>query len=319
MRIAHISDLHFTSFYRDNNLNSIKFLLKQILNEEIDHIIITGDLTDNAERNDFLALRKLFSDFNILKSNKLSLVIGNHDIFGGVQTAEELFSFPKRCKAVDYEIKINEFYNYFKETFDGILKIDPENIFPFAKEVNGVLLVGLNTIDRYSSTKNIFASNGIVHIEQFNSTVDILKNLSPKFDTKIIMLHHHFNKIKITKGNGFSSFWQNIERQTMKLRKKKRLLNLFEDFKIDLVLHGHYHEMANYKRKEIRFLNAGASFKGNRMNILSYNLIEIKNRSISIKTNHVYPRKADLIFDFDVRQNELLKEEKLFISEILRN
>ena len=319
MRIAHISDLHFTSFFKDNNLNRIKFLIKKILNEKIDHIVITGDLTDNAECNDFSVLRKLFLDFNILKSNKLSLVVGNHDIFGGVQTPEDLFSFPKRCKAVNYENKLHEFYTYFKETFDNSLTIDRENIFPYAKAVNGVLLIGLNTIDRYSSTRNIFASNGMIHIEQFNSTINILKNLSPKFDTKIIMLHHHFNKIRKTNESGFASFWQNIEKQTMKLRKKKRLLNLFANFKVDLVLHGHYHEMGDYKRKGIRILNAGASLKGKRMDVLSYNLIEIKNNSINVKTKHVLPRKADLIFDFDERQQELQKEEKLFISQIIKN
>jgi len=48
MKIAHISDLHFSIFLKDSNLKNIKYLIKYILQTKADHIVITGDLTDNA-------------------------------------------------------------------------------------------------------------------------------------------------------------------------------------------------------------------------------------------------------------------------------
>lgn len=319
MRIAHISDLHFTSFFKDNNLKSIRYLLKYALKQNADHIVITGDLTDNSNREDFLTLRKLFEELNLLHHDRLSLVIGNHDIFGGVQTAEDIFSFPERCKNVDYKMKVKEFMIYFKETFDGAAFIDNETVFPYAKILNDVLLVGMNTNDEYSTAKNTFASNGAVHLEQFNKAIQILNKFSNSVNTKIIMLHHHFNKMKVTQNSTFGGFWQNVEKQTMKLRKKKRLFTAFKEYGIDLVMHGHYHETGEYERKGVRFLNAGGSVKSDKAGQLSINFADIKKASIKIKSDFLKPSNADLLFDFAERQNELLRDEELFISEMTNN
>ena len=94
MKIAHISDLHFSTFFKDSNLKSIKYLIKYILQTKADHIVITGDLTDNACSKDFEILRSLFRSYDILRGDRLSVVIGNHDIFGGLQTPEDILSFP---------------------------------------------------------------------------------------------------------------------------------------------------------------------------------------------------------------------------------
>ena len=275
MKIAHISDLHFTTFFKKNNLAGIKYLLEYALAQKADHIVITGDLTDNATESDFFILRQLFKELDILNSQKLSLVIGNHDIFGGVQTAEDIFSFPEKCGKVNFNEQVNLFYNFFKETFTGCVYISKPNIFPYAKILNGILFVGINSIAEYSTSKNIFASNGSVGIDQFDETSKILEQFKYKATNKIILIHHHFNKIKVKGKNSFGSFWQNIEKQTMKLRKKKRMFNLFNRYEIDLVLHGHFHEMGEYIREGIRFLNAGGSLKSNSNNLIGINFIDI--------------------------------------------
>ena len=112
MKIAHISDLHLNSFFKDSNLRVIKHLLKYILQQQADHIVITGDLVDNADPKDLETLRNLFRKFGLLESDRMSLVIGNHDIFGGPQTPEELFTFPEKCRSVNYEKKVNTCVKY---------------------------------------------------------------------------------------------------------------------------------------------------------------------------------------------------------------
>ncbi len=310
MRIAHLSDLHFTTFFKKNNLAGINYLLEYALNQGADHIVITGDLTDNADESDFLLLRQLFKKLDILDSQKLSLVIGNHDIFGGVQTAEDIFTFPEKCGKVNFSNQIKKFYNCFKETFYDCNYISASNVFPYAKILNGILFVGMNSNAEYSTSKNIFASNGSVSIDQFDETAKILEEFKNKTANKIILIHHHFNKIKVKGKNSFGSFWQNIEKQTMKLRKKKRLFNLFNRYEIDLVLHGHYHEMGEYKREGIRFLNAGGSLKNNSKNLIGLNFIDISQAG-KITTETVELKYDYNDYKIDGNKYELSKLEEL--------
>lgn len=289
MRIAHLSDLHFTTFFKKSNLTGIEYLLNYAIEQDSDHIVITGDLTDNADEHDFLLLRQLFSKLGLLNSKKLSLVIGNHDIFGGVQTAEDIFTFPQKCRTVNFKEKVKLFYNYFKETFEDCTFISEDNIFPYAKVINDTLLVGMNSIAEYSTSKNIFASNGSVDLEQLNDTATILDNFHNNINTKIILIHHHFNKIRVKNKSSFGSFWQNIEKQTMKLRKKKRLFNLFKMYQVNLVLHGHFHETGEYIRKGVKFLNGGASVKGTVPGEMKINFVDIKQEAIKIKTVKLAP------------------------------
>ena len=286
MKIAHISDLHLSMFYKDSNLQKIKYLLKYAIAQKPDHIVITGDLTDNAGEKDFDILRNLFRSLGLLNSDRLSLVIGNHDIFGGPQTPDELFTFPKKCKNVNYDSKVKEFVNYFSETFDDCIYQNKENYFPFAKIIEDVLITGINSIARYSRLKNPFASNGSVNLEQFNEVIEIFNEFKNFVRHKIILVHHHFNKMQVDE-NIPASLWQIIEKQTMKLRKKKRLFRLFKEYDVDLVLHGHYHEQREYQRKQTRFLNSGASIKNNFNNKGFINFVDIKSSKITVNTHTI--------------------------------
>ncbi len=302
MKIAHLSDLHFTTFFKNNNLSDIEYLINYALLQNCDHIVITGDLTDNADSDDFNILRDLFIKYEILKSNRLSLVIGNHDIFGGVQTAEDIFTFPGRCKKVDFHKKVNEFYDCFRETFDNAVHISKEVIFPYAKIVNDVLLIGMNSIAEYSKRKNVFASNGAVGMRQYGEVFEILEKYKWQAESRIVMIHHHFNKMKVDSQDTSASFWQNIEKQTMKLRKKKRLIRMFEHHGIDLVLHGHNHENREYVRKNIRFLNAGGSVKSVQPNTFFVNIIETQKNNIRTEIHKLEPFTSNLIFSENKKQ-----------------
>lgn len=260
MKVAHLSDIHFTTFFRNFDLYKLENLLQYCNAKRIDHLIITGDLVENPDEYDFELLRKILKQNGFLSSDRLSLVIGNHDIFGGVVTVEDLFNFTDHCEAINYKLRVKEFYDYFEESFNYCDYISPINIFPYAKIIDDVLIVGLNSVAEYSKTKNIFASNGEISSAQLNEMTGIF-NMYSKCKTKLALIHHHFQETKQLQESRFGSVWQMIEKQTMKLRTKKKLFDLFNKFDVDLVLHGHYHEMSEYFPKGIRFLNAGGSFK----------------------------------------------------------
>ncbi len=258
MRIAHLSDLHLCSNYKKSNIAKIKGLIEHALENGAQHFVFTGDISDNAEEKELLQFRDLLHSFNLLQSDKSSIVIGNHDIFGGPQTAQDVINFPFKCLNVNYPDKVAKFVSHFHELFENTIRPHEEMFFPFIKELKNIVLVGLNSIDEYSRFKNPFASNGRVSKTQRKVIANYLS--LPKFadKVKIILVHHHFYHKSEVSTSSESTLWSKIENYTMKLRGKKKLLNLFSENNVKMVLHGHSHEMREYFREKIRFINAGA-------------------------------------------------------------
>lgn len=276
MRIAHISDIHINTAFKKANLGKTKKLIKFALEKGFDHLVITGDISDNSEEKNFLIFRKILKSFDLLDSRKTTVTIGNHDIFGGVQTALDVVNFPSKCLKTDYEKKVIEFVGHFKELFEGCFYPLKKKLFPFAKIVDDVAFIGLNTNDVYSRIKNPFASNGKVYKDQFGGIKQLLESGELMGKRKIILSHHHFYK-NTEEATSSSSMWNKIEGYTLKLRGKKKLFNLFKENNVELVLHGHSHEMREYQRKGIKFLNAGGSVDNSNSDKSSIILIDVEN------------------------------------------
>ncbi len=304
MKLAHISDLHLSTFYKESNLSKISFLLRYALNQGFDHLAITGDITDNADDSDFEIMRSLFKGFGILHADRLSLVIGNHDIFGGVLTAEDILTYPERCRNTNYYEKVESFVNHFHETFEKCLYKADKVHFPYVKAIEDVMITGLNSIAPYSSLKNPFASNGLVCQTQQIDLYDIFTRFASLFNKKVILIHHYFNKYKIKKKSLFTGIWGGIESQTMKLKKKNRLFTLFKQFDIDIVLHGHLHENKEYERRGIRFMNAGACLKGVKKNEMQINFINFDHQKTITEIHKIRTNTTDIIrFEVIKKQN----------------
>ncbi len=305
MLIAHISDIHLNSFYNDSIFKRANFLLKQISQRKVDHLIITGDITDNASEKDLEIFRRMLSKYGFIGGEKLSIIPGNHDIFGGVQKAEDIFSFPERCNSINYNKSLSTFLSYFPEAFDNCEYLSPDSFFPFIKKINTTIIIGLNSVAPYSKLANPFGSNGEIDISQFSELFDNLKVAEKDFKHKIVLIHHHFNKLKNDAKSTFGSIWSNIEKQTMKLKGKRRLFNLFREFKVDIVLHGHVHESNEYIRKNIRFLNAGATIRANKQS-MKINYLTIAKGKIEVDIQSVdFPDKLKNATDTGFKNGHL--------------
>ncbi|MBU2492803.1 MAG: metallophosphoesterase [Bacteroidetes bacterium] len=286
MKIAHISDLHFSRSYKSNNIRKTKRLIKYCIEQGFDHLVITGDISDNSDEKDFLILRNILNNFNLLDSGKVSLTIGNHDIFGGVQTANDIVNFPSKCLKINYDQKVKKFVSFFSELFDSAVFPNPDKIFPYAKIIGDVAIIGINSIRHYSRIKNPFASNGKIYNDDFESIKAMLEFDSIKVRKKIVAVHHHFYKNSVEATSSQSNLWNRIEGYTLKLRGKKKLLKLFKENKVDLVLHGHSHELKEYERKGIKFVNAGASIdntSSTEANVFFINILE-DELTVQLKT-----------------------------------
>ena len=136
--------------------------------------------------------------------------------------------------------------------------------------------------------------NGEISSSQFGETYDIFKSVPKDIKYRIVLIHHHFNKLKLHSKSTFGSLWGNIEKQTMKLRNKRRLFNLFKEFNVDIVLHGHVHESKEYFRKGVRFLNAGATIKNSHNSVIVNYLHLNKGRiNINIETIKLQSKKRE--------------------------
>jgi predicted phosphodiesterase len=308
MKIAHISDLHLNTYYRDSHLKEIRSILKYCNDSGVDHLFITGDLTDNASEVNLNILKKSLSYYGFEKSNKLSVIVGNHDIFGGIQKAEEIFSFPDKCRKTDYNSKVKSFNQVFTNSFYDCIYEGTSNSYPYAKIVGDVLIIGINSNAEYSSISNPFASNGEVSIEQFTETAKILNEFGNFVKYKIILIHHHFNKLNSDSGFSSAGLWQNIEKQTMRLKKKKRLYTLFQEYGIDLILHGHLHITQQYEKRGLKFLNAGGSIKSVDPDKLKFNLLTINKDKLTaeVKKISINNKKESRIFPLNDQESVLL-------------
>ena len=297
IRIAHLSDPHVNQRFHPTHLGRLKKVLRHALEvEKVDHIALTGDVTSNADRRDLDACRKLFEELGILRADMLSLVIGNHDIFGGPHLAEDLLAFPSRCSNRAYATHVREFYDTFAETFvgsDGPLK----SPFPYAKVLGNVALIGLNSVAHHSSIKNPVGSNGAIADAELKEFVEILKTREIKeVDHRIVMLHHHLFRRKdehdLHTPPDTNRIVERIEQATLKLRGKRKLLKILREGDVNLVLHGHVHFTASYVRKGIECLNGGgAVYPVNSREELKYNLITIEDDQLRYETVEVSGKK----------------------------
>ncbi len=275
--IAHISDLHLSSEFRRQNIRHVKRLLDFAARRGVDHLVITGDIAANAQEKEFEIARSLLSSYGFLDGERATIIPGNHDIYGGVYTAEDVLEFPARCRRTDVQRSLQLFSEYFRELFRDCQFAGEGISYPFVKDVGPAILLGMNSVAPYSVVKNPVGSNGRVPNSQIDTARTLLAAHANDAQSRIALIHHHFNKSVVPASGAVGGIWGNLEQQTMKLWKKKRLDKFFAEEGIDLVLHGHHHVNAAYVRKGVRFVNAGGSVMGPAAEGLSVNIIAIEN------------------------------------------
>jgi len=278
MRIVHLSDLHICADHRIRNIRKVDLLLAGAVAMSADHIVITGDISHLGKEKDFEILRGLLKKHHLLDPGKVSLTIGNHDIFGGIHFADEILNFPGNCRRIRYENRVALFTEYFPELFEDTIYADTSDPFPYLKIIDRVAFIGLNSIAPYSWLKNPMASNGEIPSKQLAGFENLMSRKRISGTTKVILVHHHFG----INGSEPRNILERIEHHTMKLRNRSKILKLFMNTGIDLVLHGHLHINDQYMIKGIRFVNGGASVEGEIRDMVNLNVIDIDENRMNI-------------------------------------
>lgn len=261
---------------------------------QADHIILTGDLTSNAEARDLRSVRRLFESLGIMRSSKLTVIVGNHDIFGGPHLAEDVLSFPERCRTLDYNEKLAIFQDTFAELFADTITMSPQG-YPFLKRVQEVCLMGFNSIAEHSNLQNPVGSNGTITSEAQEQARALMHHHAWRSaQTRIALLHHHtfrpkdISHLEIADGISQSGIASRLEQLTLKLYGKRQLFKLLKFAKVDAVLHGHIHFTGAYTRDGIACLNGGgAVFPVVRGGGYFYNLIDLMGTEREFSAIHV--------------------------------
>ena len=294
LKIAHLSDPHVNLKYHPEHLPRLEAVLRDALEvQQADHIVITGDLTSNADRRDFVALLDLFERLEILDTSRLTVVPGNHDIFGGPHLAEDVLDFPNRCQRCDYDQLVGRFQEVFAPLFRGCHTTS--NAFPFVKLVRGVAVIGLNSVARYSTYWNPVGSNGEIASEQYSALENILElPLVQNAKHRVVAVHHHLFRRRDAKTlrsyTPPEGIFALIEQETLKLRNKRALIKLLERYQVSSILHGHVHFTGDYLRNSIRCFNgAGAVFPILLSGGLQYNLLNITEEVTSLEVPSIKP------------------------------
>lgn len=253
-KIAHISDLHISFADADNHGKRLVEVLTDIASRNCDHVIVTGDLVENPGAEDFQYVKEIFSHFGLMDSSKLSVIPGNHDIYGGTPRNQLCFTFYMNCKHVDLEENTDKFIEAFKETFPS------NNSFPYLKLLGNIALIGINSMGKWSLKKNADGSNGIITDDVFKKLEKILSSEETEDKYKIVLIHHHFYKPSFTKEQfPKHSLWLKAINRKMLMHGKKRLLKLFKKHNVNMILNGHTHINLIYNENGLTFINSSAS------------------------------------------------------------
>jgi 3',5'-cyclic-AMP phosphodiesterase len=268
--IVHISDPHLSHRYYREHIKSFQTLLRNVIETGFDHMIISGDIVSTGDVEDFYVARKMLSRYDLLDSRRLTVVPGNHDIFGGPHRAVDVLSFPKYIRNVDYHRNLALFNETFTETFDGARTGGDGSLYPFVKTVGPFAIIGLNSVPTWSLLHNPVGSNGSVSDEQFAMLERMIGD--PVFGNKIpiVAIHHHFNHL-VSDAAMRNTVFRQVESQMMRLRKRRKLLKLFNDLNVGYIFHGHIHRNEVYSRSGIQLVNGAGAVCNDPVRSLKYN------------------------------------------------
>ena len=281
--IVHVSDPHLSRMFYREHLKSFKILLRELIATGFDHLVISGDVVSTGDEEDFYLSREILDRLDLLSGKRLTIVPGNHDIFGGPHRATDLLSFPQHIRGIDYRRHLEMFSTMYGESFEGAYRLDETSPFPFIKRAGPFLLIGLNSIMPWSVLKNPLGTNGMLDEQQFRGLEslrgsDLLERLIP-----VAVLHHHFNDVG-NENSGRGSFWERIEANTMRMKKRRKTIKLLQSLNVRYVLHGHIHRNEIYSRDGITLANGAGSVCDDPQRFLKYNKLTFDGEHSAITT-----------------------------------
>jgi 3',5'-cyclic AMP phosphodiesterase CpdA len=235
MRIAHFSDLHvlalegvpthrflnkrFTGWVNlrvkrahKHRPAHVRAVAREITRAKVDHVVITGDLTNLALEQEFVAVRELLEEHLGLDPHEISAVPGNHDLYTRGAMRDQRFT--------------KYFHDYVASDLPELCADIPLGRFPFVKLRGPVAIIGLSS----AVPRPPLMASGELGKPQLEALTRILAHPEVQKRTPVILLHHPIHNPP-TKVKTFVEGLWDADALIAKLAGLHR----------GLVLHGHLH------------------------------------------------------------------------------
>lgn len=279
--LAHISDPHVSRRYYRDHIKSLKLLLRAVLDAGCDHVVVTGDIVSTADPDDFALAREIFGTLGLLSADRLTVVPGNHDVFGGPHRATDVLEFPSRIRTVDRAAMRALFVDAFAETFEGVMRPDPALPFPFVKRAGPFDIIGIDSTMPWSLLRNPLGSNGHVDDAQLRALSALAQRGADASRIPVVAMHHHLrDAVDATPDH---RLWTAIERRTMRLRGRARLLRRLASLDARVVLHGHVHLNETYIVRGMRVANGAGAVCDDPIPFIKYNTLRVHEGNLGLE------------------------------------
>ncbi len=278
MRFAQLSDIHVPDFeglhLRDfagkrltgainlltkrrnaHPLPVTERLLEDVVDQKLDHVVVTGDVTNLSLPGEFQRAAKLL---RILGGyNALTVIPGNHDVY--TRGAE----------------RQQRFLSYFGDVLFQESVPDTDRVFPAVKVFPSVVLAALSS----AVATPPFMAWGEVSTEQLDRMVEALTAAEHDRRFKVVLVHHHLHEE--------SSRWK---RYSARLRNAQAVIDRCFQAGVDLLLHGHTH--LAHRTQIVRgghtlsIIGSGSSTQNTTDpdRVARYNIYTVNGRALRIRT-----------------------------------
>ncbi len=251
--LAHLSDCHIGRSSRHDRM--ISDLVARLNQMAIDHLVITGDLTDTGYDSEYDKTMDILQKNHFLSSKRLTVIPGNHDLFTffyryfhqpsefrpHIQYLPQTLFRVYRYNWRDYHNDLQKFSSVFAPVFEDTEQLDRDQTqYPFIKRLNSeVALIGLDS-NRMLPTlcNNPICAKGSIDLQRLQS---LLQQANLSQPVKIAILHHQLlpeNRLIEQLGKRFTF--------AMRLENSDAFVELLRRFDVRMVLHGHYHAKQQY-------------------------------------------------------------------------
>lgn len=295
-RIAHISDLHYTTA----NRSRVRSVLEAACRSGADHLAITGDLTEDATDVHMRGLKSLLESYGFADGDRLTVIPGNHDIFGFVYQTfphagavvgricdpasllaaiKRLNAFRKKLLSFDktYDKALQRFMWRFERAFDGILTPNGKRWgFPFVKLLPGnTAIIGVDSCQLpprlYGPPTFLRSAYRAWRTHDVSALGENLSGSTGKVDHEsldaVLSMPEVKHRRKIVIMHHYMNGLAQMTRQTsaayaneMRLVNQEAVAGLLGTHGVELVLHGHEHVVDDYLLDGgTRVLNAGGA------------------------------------------------------------
>jgi 3',5'-cyclic-AMP phosphodiesterase len=222
VRLAHISDLHLADPARyprhgiaaeqcaKHSLKPLEKLLGALAEGEVDHLVVTGDVTMSGETSELHAAAKLLARWSA--AGKLTVVPGNHDVWS--RPAAEGHRFLRYLGG------------------DGRGMPEPYATYPLRVDLSPeVALVALDSA-RWGAEPT--QTEGRIGVEQLQTCREMVRALQSEGRAAVIALHHHV----VLPPERVPS---DVQLAAMRLADASDLVRLAAELPVAAILHGHRH------------------------------------------------------------------------------